>query len=254
MFLLVISKTGMMVKITLKSIGILCAIVVFVSCGKSEKLTLFNGESLEGWEGSNTFFRVEQKAIVGGSLNTPIDKSYYICTKQQYENFELKLAAKFITSDLKINGGISFRAKRVPNSNEVMGYQADIGYIDVNAIPLFSDVTPPDTTGMYPLWGSLVDENRPDTSRYPKPDIFPVIIYKVADKELVEDTINPNDWNEVHIIAKGPDIEIKINGVSTATYTEKGDVPTKGCICLQTHAGDPYEVWYKDIVLNSITH
>ncbi len=80
--------------------------------------------------------------------------------------------ANFITDDLKINGGISFRAKRVTNSNEVMGYQADIGYIDTSAVPLFSDFTPKDTTGIYPLWGSLVDENRPNISKYPKPKYF----------------------------------------------------------------------------------
>ncbi len=213
---------------------------------------MFDGKSLNGWEGSTTFFKVKQGAIVGGSLEEPIDKSYYLCTQQQYKNFELKLAAKFITNDLKINGGISFRAQRVPNSNEVMGYQADIGYIDASAIPQFSDFTPKDTTGIYPLWGSLVDENRADTSRYPRPDIFPVIIYKVADKELMEKTIDPLSWNEISIKAMGADIEIKINDVSTAQFTEKDDVPSKGCVCLQTHAGDPYEVWYKDIVIKEL--
>lgn len=145
-----------------------------------------------------------------------------------------------------------FRAKRVPNSNEVMGYQADIGYIDASAIPLFSDFTPKDTTDIYPLWGSLVDENRPDTSRYPKPDIFPVIIYNVAAKELVEDVIDPLGWNVVYIKADGPNIEIKVNGTTTTQFTDKSDVPTSGCICLQTHAGDPYEIWYKDIVINQL--
>lgn len=240
-----------MIKNMLLSMGCFFSVVWSMSC-QSNELKLFNGESLEGWEGSSTFFRVEKGAIVGGSLEKPIDKSYYLCTERKYENFELNLSAKFITGDLKTNGGISFRAKRVPNSNEVMGYQADIGYIDASAIALFSDFTPKDTTGIYPLWGSLVDENRPNTSRYPRPDIFPVIIYKVANKELVEEAIDPKGWNAVHIKANGPDIEIKINGVSTATYTEKGDVPTDGCICLQTHAGEPYEVWYKDITLNQL--
>ena len=212
----------------------------------------FDGESLEGWEGSNTFFRVEEGAIVGGSLEKPIDKSYYLCTKQKFENFELKLYAKFITDNLKINGGISFRAARVPNSNEVMGYQADIGYIDASAFVMFSDFVPEDSAGTYPLWGSLVDENRADTSRYPRPEIFPVIIYQVPDSELIDDIIDPFGWNEVHILANGPDIEIRINGTTTATFTEKGDVPAEGCICLQAHAGDPYEVWYKDIGLNQL--
>jgi len=241
-----------MIKNIVKPIGCFFSIVLFMSCGTPGELKLFNGESLEGWEGSNTVFRVEKGAIVGGNLKKPIDKSYYLCTEQKYENFNLKLSAKFVTKDLNTNGGISFRAKRVPNSNEVMGYQADIGYLNTDAITQFSDFTPADTTGLYPLWGSLVDENRPNTSRYPRPDIFPVIIFKVANKELIEEIIDPFDWNEINIKAYGPDIEIKINGVSTAKFTEKGDVPSNGCICLQTHAGEPYEVWYKDIVLNQL--
>lgn len=241
-----------MIKKILKPLGYFFSVVLFTSCGTPDELKLFNGKSLEGWEGSNTIFRVEKGAIVGGNLENPIDKSYYLCTEQKYENFELKLSAKFITNDINTNGGISFRAKRVPNSNEVMGYQADIGYIDAPAIAQFSDFTPKDTTGLYPLWGSLVDENRPDTSRYPRPDIFPVIFFKVADEELMEEIIDPFDWNEISIKANGPDIEIKINGVTTAQYTEKGDIPSNGYICLQAHSGGPYEIWYKNIVLNQL--
>ena len=228
------------------------AISLSISCETKEDGKLFDGKTLEGWEGSSSIFRVENGAIIGGNLKTPLDKTGYLCTKQKFENFELKLEAKFITTDLKINGGISFRAKRVPNSNEVMGYQADLGYIDTNAIPIFSNFQPKDTTGLYPLWGTLVDENRPDTSRYPKPEIFPVIIYKLADKDLIEQTMDPLDWNEITIKAHGPNIEIKINGVTTAEYSEKEDVPLNGCVCLQAHAGGPYEIWYKNIILNRL--
>lgn len=164
----------------------------------------------------------------------------------------MKLSARFIGDDLNINGGISFRARRVPNSNEVMGYQADIGYIAADAVPIFSDFTPEDTSGLYPLWGCLVDENRADISRYPRPDIFPAVIFKVVDRELIEGIINPFDWNEIHIRANGPDIEIKINGVTTAEYTEKGNVPLNGRIALQAHSGGPYEVWYKNIRLKQL--
>ena len=94
----------MMIKNFVNPTGLFCFIVLFISCGKSDELKLFNGESLEGWEGSDTYFQSGGGAIVGGSLKKPIDKSYYLCTKQKYENFELKLAAKFITSDLKLMG------------------------------------------------------------------------------------------------------------------------------------------------------
>ena len=56
------------VRILVNLVGLLCFIVLFISCRKSDELKLFNGESLEGWEGSNTIFRVEKGAIVGAIL------------------------------------------------------------------------------------------------------------------------------------------------------------------------------------------
>ena len=64
-------------------------LLLLISCGKSDKLKLFDGNSLEGWEGSNKIFKVKNNSIVGGSLINPIDISYYLCTIEKYENFEL---------------------------------------------------------------------------------------------------------------------------------------------------------------------
>lgn len=91
-----------------------------------------------------------------------------------------------------------------------------------------------------------------DYSRYPRPDIFPVILLKVADKEFIEKIIDPLDWHKVIIIADGPNIEIKINGLTTAKFKETINVPSKGQIFLQAHADGPYEVRYKNIVLHPI--
>jgi len=55
----------------LNLIGFLFTGVLIISCSKTHEIKLFNGESLEGWEGSNTVFRVKEGAIVGGNLNEP---------------------------------------------------------------------------------------------------------------------------------------------------------------------------------------
>ena len=64
-----------MIKKNLKPTGCLFFMVLFISCGMSDEIKLFNGESLEGWEGSKTVFRAEQGAIVGASLEKPLDES-----------------------------------------------------------------------------------------------------------------------------------------------------------------------------------
>jgi hypothetical protein len=66
-------KTRIMFKNYVNLFGFLFTSVIFMSCGKSDELKLFNGESLEGWEGSNTVFRVEEGAIVGGNLKEPLE-------------------------------------------------------------------------------------------------------------------------------------------------------------------------------------
>ena len=85
-------------------------------------------------------------------------------TVNEFEDFELRLSAKFKTNDLSVNGGICFRAKRVPKSNEVMGYQADIGFEKTTTISKYlynqsheelginlkAEITSPT---LYPLWG-----------------------------------------------------------------------------------------------------
>lgn len=71
-----------MIKKYVHPIGLLCVVLLFISCKKNEVINLFDGKSLECWEGSTTFFRVEQGAIIGGDLENPIDKSYYLCTKK----------------------------------------------------------------------------------------------------------------------------------------------------------------------------
>ena len=56
--------------------GFLFSIFLIFSYVRQEAVKLFNGESLDGWEGSTSFFRVEENAIIGGSLTQPIDKTY----------------------------------------------------------------------------------------------------------------------------------------------------------------------------------
>ena len=242
-------------------VKILLIFLLFSSCDSSTtEYQLFDGRTFRGWEGSNKIFRIQENIIVGGSQNTPIDKNYFLCTVKEFENFELRLSAKFKTNDLNVNGGICFRAKRVPKSNEVMGYQADIGYEKTTTISKYlynqnhkelginmkTEMTSPT---LYPLWGSLCDENRPDRTLYPNPEIFPIVYYDIPNRTEIENIINPNDWNDIIIIAKEKNISIKINGIETASYFEKNNPISKGQICLQTHAGIPHEVMYKDIVI-----
>jgi hypothetical protein len=189
---------------------------------------------------------------VGGSLDKPLKHSYYLCSEKQYDNFELSLKVKLRGNEILRNAGVSFRASRIPNTTHVGGYQADIGYAEPGVITMFSDDTPKDMENPYPLWGILVDEFRPDTSRY-TPGKAPVLLLEIPDRELVERTVDADGWNEMKILANGPNIQISLNGVVLLTYSEQEKwVPNEGRIGLQIHSGQPYEVLYKDIWLREL--
>lgn len=227
--------------------------VLIISCVNPEVFILFDGESLDGWECPDRIFRVEDGSIVAGSIDKPLDRSYYLCTAKKYDNFEITLKAKFNSKDAYENAGISFRAERLPDSTHVAGYQADMGYIAPNVIPILSDFAPSDMNNPYPLWGILVDENRSTPSRYPHYDIAPVVLLDLPDRTIIDKNVKKDDWNELRIIANGPEIQIIINGISTVNYIEKENwIPREGHICLQAHSNGLFEILYKDIRLKKL--
>jgi hypothetical protein len=244
-----ISAQGISRSQPLLALAVVLAALTLASCREAPTYTrLFDGTSLAGWECPDDVFQVRDGAIVGGSLEQPLKHSYYLCTEERYGDFELTLKAKFNGSNPLKNAGVSFRAERIPETRHVGGYQADLGFIEPRAITLFSDQIPADMENPYPLWGILVDEFRPNTSRYPGNGVAPVILLEIPDRGLIESVVIDDDWNELTILAIGPQITIRLNGTVVVDYTEtEAWVPRDGFICLQAHSGGPYEINYKDI-------
>lgn len=227
---------------------ILVALAVPALGQTGSETRLFDGGSLNGWEGDRAVWRVVDGAIVGGTLERPIRESDYLCTTTEFDDFELRLSARIKGGR---NAGVHFRSQRVPNSNEVGGYQADMGFTSAETISRLSDTIPDDRERPYPLWGSLLDEFRPEGSRYPDP-AQPYRLLAVAPRGTVERAFRPDDWNEVVVFAIGPRIRLELNGVTTVQFVEKGKVPVGGRVCLQVHSGPPSEAWYKDISIRPV--
>ncbi|WP_339908077.1 DUF1080 domain-containing protein [Symmachiella dynata] len=172
--------------------------------------SIFNGKDLTGWEGNLELWKVRDGMIVGDSPG--IRQNEFLATKKQYGDFELRLEFKLHGGSG--NSGVQFRTRRVPESSEVEGYQADIGEN---------------------YWGCLYDEHRRRK------------VLAQAAPEL-KDVLKKDDWNEYVIRAQGNHIVLKINGVTTVDYHEKDpQIARSGIIAVQVHSGPPLRVDFRKL-------
>jgi len=185
-------------------------------------VALFDGQTLAGWEGKLDVFRVADGAIVAGSLEQPIANNEFLCTKQEYGDFELRLKAKLVGQGK--NAGVQFRSKRIPNHHEVIGYQCDMGTAGADHL----------------IWGALYDESRRR------------VFLAEGDQAKLAKALKADDWNEFVVRCEGPRIQIWLNGYQTVDYREAEDVARVGVIALQIHGGKPAVASYKDIRIKEL--
>jgi hypothetical protein len=183
-----------------------------------ERVALFDGDTFEGWEGNLEMFRIEDGAIVGGSLERRIPHNDFLATRKEYGDFELTLKVKIKGNG---NGGIQLRSLRVADPpHEMSGYQADMGWT---------------------FWGALYDESRRNR------------VLAQPDQGRIDRIVRKDDWNDYRVRCEGRRIRLWLNGELTVDYTEPDEgIPQTGLIAVQIHGGGPSECWYKDIVIEQL--
>lgn len=201
---------------------------VFCLCGAEKKkdegfVSLFDGKTLEGWEGKQEFFRVEKGAIVAGFLDKKVPNNEFLVSEKEYGDFELRIEAKLVGKGN--NAGVQFRSQRIPNHHEMIGYQCDIGGWSKGTI-----------------WGFLYDESRRRK------------MLAQAPQDKVNSWVKPKgEWNKLRVLAKGPVIKIWLNGKQTVDFTEpQKDIPLTGRLGLQIHSGLALECHYRKIQIKTL--
>lgn len=199
--------------------GLLLALAQAVS--GAELVPLFDGKSFAGWEGDTTkVWRIEDGVIVGGSLEGN-PQNEFLATKKAYRNFRLVLEYKLTGTEGFVNGGVQFRSERIEQPpNEMIGYQADIG------------------AGYS---GCLYDESRRKK------------MLATAVKEVIAKAEKPGQWNTYEIRAEEQRIQLLVNGVRTADYTEREPgIALKGKIALQIHGGCKAVIAFRNIRIEAL--
>lgn len=200
--------------------GVVSGVILLVlsaSPASAEPRPLFDGETLAGWEGDEATWRVEDGAIVAGSLEVTVPRNEFLATEREFGDFELTLKYKLEGTEGFVNGGVQFRSRRIPGDHEVVGYQADLGM---------------------GFDGALYDESRRRRMLAQPP------------ADLLAKALKKGDWNEYRIRAEGPRVRLWLNDVPTVDYTEtEADIARSGVIALQIHGGCKAVVRYKDVVI-----
>jgi hypothetical protein len=210
---------------------------------------LFDGKSLDGWDGDPRLWSVKEGVIHGETTaeNPAQGNTFLIWKGGTVKDFDLRLSFRCSATN---NSGIQYRSKhvtddKVKNKWVMRGYQHE----------LRNEVKLPSVAGfIYDEGGKrgricLVGERVRWTSEGKKVEATDLISAAEYEKLFKLD-----DWNDVVIIARGNNIRHYLNGRQLIDFTDED--PTlalkEGIVALQLHAGKPMFAEFKNIRLREL--
>lgn len=196
---------------------------------------IFDGKTLEKWDGNPDFWTVEDGCITGTTTPDKPTKgnTFIIWRGGEPGDFELRFDYKIVGG----NSGAQYRSFEVPNEKWVVGgYQADIDSGDT-----FSGIN-------YGERFRGILANRGQRTEIGD-DHKPVVKETFAQSGDLQAKIKKEDWNSYRIVAKGYSFEHYINGNLTSAVTDNDEKQRrdKGVVALQLHAGPPMKVQFKNV-------
>jgi hypothetical protein len=206
--------------------------------------SIFDGQSLKGWEGDPKYWRAEGGALVGEITPETVVKSntFIIWRGGRPRDFELKLEYRITAAG---NSGINYRSVSIPdpvtpgNAFALKGYQFDIDgakrYVGNN----------------YEEKGRLFVGVRGQVTRIVG-GRAPVVLSTFGDAPALA-AVATDDWNAVHLSIRGNTLAHMLNG-RLMSMTIDDDVPNRpadGLLGVQVHVGPPMKVEYRNIRLKT---
>ena len=201
---------------------------------------IFNGTSLEGWEGDAAFWKVENGLLVGETTaEKPLPANTFLIWKGgEPGDFELKLDYRITAG----NTGVQYRSQRAPDVGPYVlkGYQADIDFANQWTGQLYEE------RGRAFL--ALPGQATAITGDKPR------VVGSVTPADALKAAINVGGWNTLHIVARKELVVHAVNGKVSAVFLD-GDAkrrPAAGFIGLQLHTGPPMRVEYRNVGLRKL--
>jgi hypothetical protein len=209
--------------------------------------SIFDGKTLQGWDGDSRIWRVEGGTIVG-EVTPELDlktNSFLIWRGGMPGDFELK--AEYRISP-KGNSGIQYRSIELPDIRYAMkGYQADIDGEDRNEKGVrYTGQNYEERGRGFLAWRGQVAQI--DTG------MKPIVVASVGDNKALEEYIRNGDWNEFHLIARGSTLIHLMNGHLMCVFLDDDTVNRKstGLLGIQVHVGPPMKIEFRNIRLKKL--
>jgi len=204
--------------------------------------SLFDGKTLDGWDGNPVHWSVKDGAIVGENTkeNPTKGNTFLIWKDGILKDFDLTL-------DYKIDGGnsgIQYRSFVKPGKHDgwrIGGYQADFESGDRYSGICYGEAF----RGILSMRGDKTTLTLNDAGKLQKK------VEKFGDTNEIGKAVKKGEWNQYRIVAKGFHFTQYINGVKTTELIDN-DKKTRradGLLAFQVHAGPPMKVYFKNIVL-----
>ncbi|MFC6099655.1 3-keto-disaccharide hydrolase [Olivibacter domesticus] len=213
---------------------------------------IFDGKTLDGWEGDSAYWRVEDGMLIGErkASDKPLERNTFIIWKGgEPADFELTLMYKISPEG---NSGINYRSDPVASiPNALKGYQADIDGKNKYTGQNYEERKR--TTLAYRGQAVEVPDDEQGES---KNNAWTTVIVKdtLGDLDKLKSSIKEADWNECRIVAKGNRLQHYVNGILMSDVVDNDTKNRKmsGSIGVQIHVGPPMQVAFKDIKLKTL--
>lgn len=212
-----------------------------LAADEADFVELFDGKSLQGWDGDPVYWSVKDGAIVGEVTPDTLLKrnSFLIWRGGRVGDFELVVEYRV---SAKGNSGINYRSIETPDVKwSLTGYQADIDGGD--------------------RWTGQNYEERGRTflayrgqKVILKPDAKPQVVGELGTREGLQTAVKKEGWNTYRIVAKGQLMTHYINGVLMSEVEDLDPKKriTEGLLGVQVHVGPPMKIQYRSIRLRRL--
>lgn len=225
------------------------AVVLTIVCGVSQAAddgfkSIFDGKTLDGWDGNPKLWRVEDGAITGETTpeNPTKGNTFLIWRGGQPGDFEAVFEFKMCSD--AVNSGLQYRSREEPEQWGkwvVGGYQADMNGTDEYTGILYEERG----RGIVALRGQKVAIGE---------DHKPQLVEQSGDAGELQKKIKKGDWNTYRVVALGNHLQHFINGQLMADITDNDpqEARFKGILALQLHAGPPMKVQFRNIRIKEL--